>query len=431
MQQLRQPANYDLRRVDELLKQLGEPHLVATTAHIAGTKGKGSSAAMIASALATSGYKTGLYTSPHLIDLRERFRINGRLIPRVELVKLVDRIKPEVTAVNEKASFGRLTTFELLTVLAFLHFAQERVDFQVVEAGLGGRLDATNVVMPEVCVMTSVNLDHTDVLGSSLAGIATEKAGIIKPGVAVVSSPQLGEVDEVIEEACRRNDAQLIRVGTEVTWQGLGFENGRQLLQVSGRTGTYRLGLPLLGRYQMENAATAVATLEVLAERGFSITQESIIDGLNQVNWPGRFQILGEKPLLLVDGAHNPAAARELRQSLEHYFKETAGDWTSSRAILIIGISVDKDLAGIVRELSALFEMVVATRARHPRAMSTATIVAEFGRYGIKARAAETVPQALALAQSLADKDDFICITGSLFVVGDAIEQLARPEYTD
>jgi dihydrofolate synthase/folylpolyglutamate synthase len=172
MQQLRQPANYDLRRVDELLKQLGEPHLVATTAHIAGTKGKGSSAAMIASALATSGYKTGLYTSPHLIDLRERFRINGRLIPRVELVKLVDRIKPEVTAVNEKASFGRLTTFELLTVLAFLHFAQERVDFQVVEAGLGGRLDATNVVMPEVCVMTSVNLDHTDVLGSSLAGIA-------------------------------------------------------------------------------------------------------------------------------------------------------------------------------------------------------------------------------------------------------------------
>ena len=174
MHQLRQPVNYDLRRVGELLEQLGKPHLVARTAHIAGTKGKGSTAAMIASALAASGYKTGLYTSPHLIDLRERFRIDGRLISRVELVKLVDRLKPEVTAVNEKASYGRLTTFELLTALAFLYFAQEGVDFQVVEAGLGGRLDATNVVRPEVCVITSINLDHTDVLGDSLAKIAAE-----------------------------------------------------------------------------------------------------------------------------------------------------------------------------------------------------------------------------------------------------------------
>ncbi len=423
MHQLRQPANYDLRRMDEVLERLGKPHLAARTVHIAGTKGKGSTAAMIASALAASGYKTGLYTSPHLIDLRERFRVDGRLISQVELVELVDRLKPEVTAVNKKASYGRLTTFELLTALAFLYFAQEGVDFQVVEAGLGGRLDATNVVRPEVCVITSINLDHTDVLGDSLAKIAAEKAGIIKPGVVVVISPQPGEAAEVIEEACRQNGAQLIRVGAEVTWQSLGFENGKQLLRVSGGAGSYRLRLPLLGRYQMENAATAVAALEVLAGRRFDITPESIAVGLNQVSWPGRFQILRERPLVVADGAHNPAAAGELKQSIEHYFGSIAGGRPSGRAILVIGVSVDKDLAGIVRELSPLFETVVATRSRHPRAMGTAPVVAEFGRYGIEARAAETVPQALALALSLADEDAFICITGSLFVVGEAIEQ--------
>ncbi len=426
----RDAVSYDLRRMEELLVRLGRPQLKAKSVHIAGTKGKGSTAAMVASALAAAGYKTGLYTSPHLTDLRERIRVDGELISEAELVSLVARLKPEVEAVNRKASYGQLTTFELLTALGFLYFALEGVDFQVVEVGLGGRLDATNVLQPEVCAITSINLDHTDVLGSSLAEIAAEKAGIIKPGSFVVCSPQPDEVARVIEETCLERGVGLVTVGRDVTWEGLGFDAARQLLRVSGRLGSYRLSLPLLGRYQLENAATAVAVLEVLAGRGFSISRDSIIGGLERVSWPGRFQILGHNPLIVVDGAHNPASARELKQSLEHYLKGyagyKAGNRPIERAILVIGTSCDKDIAGIVPELSSLFTTVIATRSRHPRAMATAPIVAEFGRHGLEALPVETVSGALKLALSLAGDRDLICVTGSLFVVGEAIEQLGK-----
>ncbi len=413
-------ASYDPRRMDELLARLGNPHLKAKSVHIAGTKGKGSTAAMLASALTASGYTAGLYTSPHLSDLRERIRVDGKLISEAELISLVEKLKPEVEAVNLRASYGQLTTFELLTALAFSYFGLKGVDFQVVEAGLGGRLDATNVVKPEVCIITSVNLDHTDVLGDSLAQIAAEKAGIIKPGGVVVSSPQTDEVAKVIEEACLQCGAGLVRVGSDVTWQELGFDASRQLLKVNGRLASYQLSLPLLGRYQLENAATAVAALEVLAGRGFSISRDSIITGLAKVSWPGRFQIVSRSPLIVVDGAHNPAAARGLRQSIEHYFKNFG------RAILVIGASSDKDIAGIVSELYPLFDKVIVTRSRHPRAVATPPIVAEFRKHRVKAQAAETVPEALSLALAQAGSRDLICITGSLFVVGEAIEQLKR-----
>ncbi|MEE8194628.1 MAG: folylpolyglutamate synthase/dihydrofolate synthase family protein [Dehalococcoidales bacterium] len=430
MHRWRDAASFDLRRMDELLARLGKPQLKAKSVHIAGTKGKGSTAAMVASALAAAGYKTGLYTSPHLSDLRERIRVDGELIPEAELVSLVARLKPEVEVVNRKASYGQLTTFELLTALGFLYFALEGVDFQVVEAGLGGRLDATNVLEPEVCVITSINLDHTDVLGSSLAEIAAEKAGIIKPGSVVVCSPQPDEVARVIEETCLERGVGLVRVGSDVTWEGLGFDAERQLLRVSGRLGSYRLSLPLLGRYQLENAATAVAALEVLAGRGFSISRDSIRGGLERVSWPGRFQILGHNPLIVVDGAHNPASARGLKQSLEHYLKGyagyKAGNRPIKRAILVIGTSCDKDIAAIVPELSSLFATVIATRSRHPRAMATAPIVAEFGRHGLEALPVETVSGALKRALALAGDRDLICVTGSLFVVAEAIEQLSK-----
>ena len=413
-------ASYDLRRTEELLARLGNPHLKAKSVHIAGTKGKGSTAAMLASALTASGYTTGLYTSPHLSDLRERIRVDGKLISEAELISLVEKLKPEVEAVNLRASYGQLTTFELLTALAFSYFDLKGVDFQVVEVGLGGRLDATNVVKPEVCIITSVNLDHTDVLGDSLAQIAAEKAGIIKPGGAVVSSPQADEVARVIEEACLKCGAGLVRVGSDVTWQELGFDVSRQLLKVNGRLASYQLSLPLLGRYQLENAATAVAALEVLAGRGFNISQNNIITGLAKVSWPGRFQIVRRSPLIVVDGAHNPASARSLGQSIEHYFKDF------NQAILVIGTSSDKDIAGIVSELHPLFDRVIVTRSRHPRAVATAPIVTEFRKHRVKARVAETVPEALSLAQAQASDRDFICITGSLFVVGEAIEELNK-----
>ena len=243
------PINYDLRRMEELLARLGNPHLTARSVHIAGTNGKGSIAAMIASALSASDYTTGLYTSPHLHTWRERIRVNGELISEEEFVALVERLKPEVEAVNQKATYGELTTFELVTALGFAHFNLKGVDFQVLEVGMGGRFDATNVIHPEVCLLSSISFDHTEVLGNSLAEIAAEKAGIIKPGSVVVVSPQPDEVAQVVEKTCQNRQARLVRVGSDVTWHSLSSDLERQLFQVEGRLGSYKLSIPLLGDY--------------------------------------------------------------------------------------------------------------------------------------------------------------------------------------
>ena len=410
------PAFYDLRRVELLLSRLGSPQLGAKTVHIAGTKGKGSTAAMVASALTTAGYTTGLYTSPHLNTLRERFRVDGEMIAEGELVSVVEGLKPEVEAINEEAVYGELTTFELLTALAFAFFALKGVDFQVLEVGLGGKYDATNIILPEVCVITSISLDHTDVLGDSLTQIAAEKAGIIKPGVVVVLSPQADEVVRVIEEVCLRQGAELVRVGRDVTWRSLGFDHKRQSLEVRGRLGSYKMSIPLLGQYQLDNAATAVAVLEVLAAKGFNISRDSIINGLEGVNWVGRFQVLGHQPLLVVDGAHNPDSAQKLRQSLVEYFD-------FDRAILVTGVSCDKDIDGIVSELVTLFDRVIVTRAHHPRSMALEQLAAAFQKHGVEVQAKQSVPEALSLAMSTAGAGDLVCVTGSLFVVAEAIEQ--------
>ena len=412
----RSAVNYDLRRVEELLFRLGNPHLAAKSVHIAGTNGKGSIAAMVTAALTASGYTTGLYTSPHLNDLRERFRVNDELITEEELVALVAKLKPEVEAVNEKATYGELTTFELLTALGLAYFKLKKVDFQVLEVGLGGRLDATNVIQHEVGIITPISFDHTEVLGGSLTELAGEKAGIIKPGSMVVTSPQPDEVAQVIEKTCRSCKADLIKVGSDVVWQSLGFDSKRQLLRVKGKLGSYKLSIPLLGHYQLENAATAVAALEVLAGKGFNISRDSIINGLAKVSWPGRFQILSHRPLLVVDGAHNPDSARKLKQSLVEYFD-------FARAILVMGASSDKDVAGIISELVPLFDKVIVTRSRHPRAMALEQLIAVFRRCGVEVQAVGAVPEALSLALSMAGGRDLVCVAGSLFVVAEAIEQ--------
>ena len=410
-------ANYDLRRVEELLARLGNPHLKAGSVHIAGTNGKGSIAAMVASALTASGYTTGLYTSPHLHTLRERIRVNGNLISEEEYVALVERLKPEIEAVNQKATYGELTTFELVTALGFAHFNLKGVDFQVLEVGMGGRFDATNVIHPEVCLLSSISFDHTEVLGNSLAEIAAEKAGIIKPGSVVVVSPQPDEVAQVVEKTCQNRQARLVRVGSDVTWHSLSSDLERQLFQVEGRLGSYKLSIPLLGDYQLANAATAVAALEVLAEKGFNISRDSITEGLARVSWPGRFQILSHHPIIVVDGAHNPDSAHRLKETLEQYFDP-------GQAVLVTGASSDKDVAGVASELAPLFDKVIVTRSCHPRAMAPALLKAEFARYGVEAQVADAVPEALALA--LAEDGDLICVAGSLFIVGEAIEQANR-----
>jgi dihydrofolate synthase / folylpolyglutamate synthase len=407
---------WDLRRVEVLLEKLGNPHLKSKTVHIAGSKGKGSTAAMIASVLSAAGYTTGLYTSPHLHFFNERIQVNGRMITNDEIVAMVAKIKPAVEEVNKEARYGVLTTFEVTTVLGFYYFAQKKVDFQVIEVGLGGRLDATNVVQPDVCVITPISYEHTDILGKTLTLIAAEKSGIIKKSSTVVSSSQVAEADAAIAAACDKQGAKLIRVGKDVTYQSTKFDDSKQSFQVHGRLGSYDLTIPLLGEYQLSNAATAVAALEVLIEKGNAVPMQTIVQGMKEVRWEGRLQVLNRHPLVVADGAHNQDSAHKLRQALAQYFK-------FEQAVLIIGMSSDKDLAGIVAELAPVFRQVIVTKSLHPRAMETKPIAAEFLKYGIAAQQTDDISVAMPLGLSLAGKNDLLCVTGSLFIAAGAIEQ--------
>ena len=412
-------ANYDLRRMEKLLQPLGNPHLGTRTVHIAGTKGKGSTAAMISQTLIAAGYRTGLFTSPHLHTLRERIRINGVMISEADFAALVTELKPIVESVNKQAAFGELTTFEILTAVVFNYFKKNRVDFQVLEVGLGGRLDATNVVKPDVCVITSLSLDHTDILGNSVAKIAAEKAGIIKPGCIVVNAPQVNEAAQVIKQVCHQQRATLIQVGQDVTWRKTSGNLNGQSLTVFTKSGHYDLTIPLLGDHQLENAATALAVIEALVSLGTGISFQKIAQGFGQVNWPGRLQILSREPTVVVDGAHNTYSMGKLVEAIREYFD-------NKRCFVIFGTSCDKDISGMAQELKSLGNHIIITSSSHPRAASISLVAEKFNTLGFKAMAVGNVTEALSKALALANKTDLILITGSLFVVAEAIDYITK-----
>ncbi len=420
--------NYDLRRLFETLERLDNPHLKAKSLHITGTNGKGSTSAMLASVLSEAGYTTGLYTSPHLVTTRERFTVNGRMISENELAILTTRLRPEIERTNRESRYGTLTVFEILTILSFLFFVEKKCEMQVMEVGMGGRYDATNVIQPEVCVLTSISYDHTAILGNTLTRIAGEKCGIIKAGCTVVSQPQTEEAAAVIAMACREMGVRLIQVGSDVKLKSPGSDSCadgyHQDFDIQGRLDLYRVSIPLLGRYQRDNAAAAVAALEVLIEKGYHITKENILRGLAKVEFPGRLQIIERDPLIVLDGGHNPGAARNLKEALLECFKPAS-------SILVFGASGDKDVAGVIRELAPVFQTVVVSRAKSPRAASTESIAGEFAHYGKKIHTAESIAEAISLARKLAGKRDLICVTGSLYVVGEAIASIKgyRPEF--
>ena len=400
-------ARFDLRRMEVLLSQLGNPHLGRKTVHIAGSKGKGSTAAMIASGLQAADFTVGLYTSPHLHTIRERMTLDFQPIAENDFARLVERLRPKVEAIN-RGSLGELTTFEILTALGFLCFQEARADFQVVEVGLGGRLDATNVVQPEICVITSISHDHTQVLGEDLTQIAAEKAGIIKPGTLTVVAPQRPDVVRVIEEFCHRRGSRLLRVGEQVVWREREVNPLWQSAEISGLRDNYEIRLPLLGEHQLENAAMAVAVLETLG-----LPPDAITTGLARVSWPGRLEVLAREPWLIADGAHNADSAAKLVKALKRHFR-------FAQAILIFAASGDKDIRGMVKELAPFFDPVIITRSRHPRAADPLKLAREFENGHVQAQVTENVEQALAEAQALAGKEDLICVTGSLFVVAEA-----------
>jgi dihydrofolate synthase/folylpolyglutamate synthase len=406
---------WDFKRIERLLRRLGDPQNDAATVHVAGTKGKGSTSAMIASILKQAGYRTGLYTSPHLLSFTERIRVDGQPVAEADWARLVEVLRPHVEAENAIGDLGELTTFEILTAMAFLHFRNVKVDYQVVEVGLGGRLDATNVVRPQVCVITSISYDHMDVLGDTLAKIAGEKAGIIKPGAPVVSAPQFPEAMEVIERVCREKRSPLVRSGRDVTWRRLGFDEKGQDFRVHGRLRDYDLRVPLLGEHQLENAAGAVAAAEILKEKGAEIKPADIVAGLARVDWPGRLQVLRRRPWLVVDGAHNTYSMHRLGEALREYF-------VYQKLTLILGFSGDKDIRGMVAEAVRMTGDVILVASRHPRSVLAALLVEEFRQHGVEPRVTEGVGEAVRLALAGAGPDDLICAAGSIFVIAEVME---------
>ena len=409
---------WDLKRVERLLEGLGNPHMAARTVHVAGTKGKGSTAAMIESILRHAGYHTGFYSSPHLLSYTERIRQNGENIREEDWAALAEAVKPHVEAENAEGEYGELTTFEIMTAMAFLHFSNTKADFQVMEVGLGGRLDATNVVPnPEVCVITPVSYDHTDVLGNTLAQIAGEKAGIIKPGSPVVTAPQFPEAMEVLANVCKERGCRQVCVGADVMFQTEGFDQDGQSFYVNGRLGNYELRIPLLGAHQVENAATAVAAVEVLNERGARIAPEAIEKGLANVRWAGRLQVLDREPYVVIDGAHNAHSMQRLGQALQFHF-----DY--DKLTLILGFGNDKDITGMIDEAVRIADDIILVTSRHPRAVKADTLLEMFDKRGSHPKVADSVRGALDMARSASGPRGLICAAGSVFVIAEVMEIL-------
>jgi len=403
------PENFDLTRMIRFMELLGSPQDDFPSLHIAGSKGKGSVSAYCASVLAKAGYRVGLYTSPHLRDFEERIQINQQSIPRDILVAYVEEIKPLVSRVPG------LTTFEIMTGLGFIYFSRMKVDIAVVEVGLGGRLDATNVIVPRVSVITSLYLDHTSILGDTLEQIAAEKAGIIKPGIPVVCAPQEDNALEIIRNIAREKSAPLIEVGRDYVFQtrSRSLEGQAFTIHVDDKKPPIELKTPLLGEYQVLNAATAFAALIQLGENGIPVGEENIADGFQEVYWPARFEVLRKQPPLIVDSAHNPASMKKLRETIDDYFP-------AQELILIFGISEDKQLDGMLAEILPRTACLITTQADHPRAMDPAALAKKAEGYGCDIEVVPIVREALLRGLSLAGNEKTIVVAGSIFVAASA-----------
>ena len=401
---------FDLGRMRDFMASLGDPQNDYRIIHIAGTKGKGSVAALCANALSKSGLRTGLYTSPHLQDYTERIQVDGMPIPQNDLIDLVDEIKPNI------AHSPEITTFEITTALAMLYFSRCSVDVTVLEVGLGGRLDATNVCEPDVTVITSISHDHTYLLGDTLAEIAGEKAGIIKPGVPLVVSPQVAEARRAIVGIAVERNAPVTEIGEDYLYRPIGKSLSSQQLAVwpaVSRESDIELSIPLLGDHQLVNAATAYATLMIAREKGIQVSTDGIKAGFQSVHWPGRFEILRQNPALIIDSAHNRDSAHKLYKVLTDYYP-------GQKVVLVFGVSEDKDISGMLSELKpAVFQMVM-TKSTHPRAADPLELVAIAEQLNCQAVASQSVEEAMIAAENLAGGSRIILVTGSIFVAAAA-----------
>lgn len=403
-------SNLGLERTERILEILGNPHRKIKCIHVAGTNGKGSTCAMITEILIDSGYKVGMYTSPYLEEFEERIQINGANIEKVKLAEVVTEVSIAVEKVIEMG-YDHPTEFEIITCAMFLHFSNSKVDFAVVEVGLGGRLDSTNVLKPILSVITSISLDHTSILGETLKEIAFEKAGIIKPGIPVISYPQNSAAANAISSRCQELGCDLTVVSSDSA-EFLGVEGYSQLVAVKTGKDTYKLKLSLLGKHQLLNCSVAVTAMEKLGEIGVRISKESIINALSKVKWIGRLEVLKEKPLVVIDGAHNIGGITELKESVESYFN-------FKRMILIIGILKDKQVEDMIKTIVPDAFKVISVTPNSVRAERSYELNNLIKKYNSNSQACYDYRAAYKKALECSNENDLILVCGSLYMIGD------------
>ncbi len=405
-----------LEKISYLLGLLGNPQNDYKLIHVGGTNGKGSVCTMAGAILQEAGYKVGVNTSPHLIEFTERITINGEQISRDDVVKLVALVKPLVDRIARETDLEHPTYFEVVTAIALKYFADQNVELVVLEVGLGGTYDATNIVMPLVSVITPVSLDHTEMLGTTLTSVAENKAGIIKENGILITNNNDEEVMGVISSTCQARSCRLYQLGKEVNFEIQRSDLKGSVFNIKGLHDNYNdLMIPIIGDYQVANAATAVAAVELLREHGITISADAIRKGLANTKCPGRLEILQTSPYVVLDCAHNPSAARSLKTNLKNFEFE--------KLILIIGMCEEKDIKGYIGELVPGADAVIVTRAQIHRAAEPETICGVVEKINddvmIKPTVQDSIDHTL---NKIASDNDLICVTGSIFIVAEARE---------
>lgn len=406
-------SNYGLERTFRLLEILGSPQDKIKLIHVAGTNGKGSTTSMITKILRGFGYRVGMYTSPYLEEFEERIQINGENIPKDTLVNVLEEVKCAVEKVI-KEGYDHPTEFEILTALTFLYFYNEKVDYGVIEVGLGGRMDSTNVLNPIVSVITSISLDHMHILGDTLGKIAYEKAGIIKEEIPVVLYPQKQEAEDVILEKAKekhskiyfveKDDGKLININSDDIYQEV---------EIKGINNIYKVKLPLLGEHQILNLAVAIKAVEVLFNiENIEINKNRIEDSLMDVKWIGRLEVLRKNPLIVIDGAHNIDGIKSLKESVQKYFKY-------KKIYLLLGILADKQVKEMIEEITPMAEKVYALTPHSDRAELSEDLKNEIIKVNPNTVALESYEEAFKLALKEANAEDMILVSGSLYMIGD------------
>jgi dihydrofolate synthase/folylpolyglutamate synthase len=409
-----------LERIEYLLKVLGSPHKDLKAIHITGTNGKGSVGAMLSSILHSAGYKVGLFTSPHLVSFEERIVVNGKRIPKEKVCSLMERIKPIAESMTKNGKFDHPTFFEVATAMAFEHFSEEEVDYTVLEVGLGGRLDATNVITPLVSVITTIALDHTHVLGTSLEEVAREKAGIIKSGVPVVTGIEDEVILDMIKKICKEKKCEVYASKEKGKYTLKEADLDAQIFDIEVNGIRYKnFKIHLLGEHQLKNALTVGLTIDVLKRKDINIQEKSVRKGFETTRWPGRLEILQENPTVILDCAHNPAGMKALRSALEQLFR-------GKKVTFVMGIMRDKDIPGIVKEITNMADNIIITKPTFERAAEPEIIEREAKKYCSNVLIKSGVEDAVSYALKNAAKNDIICITGSIFNVGEALKAIGR-----